>query len=46
MNDEQAKGTIATWIKSGLLVIEAEYDPKTRKTVDSLSVNDSKRPTE
>jgi AAA domain-containing protein len=45
VTEEQAKGMIATWIKSGLL-FETEYEhPEQRRTRTGIRVNAVKRPT-
>lgn len=45
-NEKQASVVIATWRRTRLLYDEKFWDVKTRKEVDGLRVDDSKRPTE
>ena len=40
----QAREMIRTWLKSGVLVVESYENPKTRKRVSGLLVDNTKRP--
>ena len=44
VEDGQAKQMVAKWLETGLLKVESFRDPETRKQVDGVVVDDSKRP--
>jgi hypothetical protein len=43
-SEGQAREMIRTWLKNGVLVVESYENPKTRKRVGGLRVDDTKRP--
>ena len=45
VTEEQARGMIRAWLKSGLLFVQKDQNPKSRKQRNGLWVDDLKRPT-
>ena len=43
-SEGQAREMIRTWLKNGVLVVESYENPKTRKRVSGLLVDNTKRP--